>query len=85
MGQLAEQYGVRVPTIESIIHGRNWKHLPFVKPTKRLNAKLTQEQVIAIRVRRAAGERVAVLAWEYGVSRRTVRLIVHRHTWKHVA
>lgn len=48
-------------------------------------AKLTEEDVIAIWRRAAAGERQKLLADEYGVSQPTVSDIVRRRTWRHVA
>lgn len=45
---------------------------------------LTEEQVVAIRRRRAAGEPNKKLAVEYGVSRGTITDIVSRRTWSWV-
>lgn len=51
----------------------------------RVNAKLTEEQVVAIRAAHAAGNRTYKgLAYEYGVALMTVRGIVLRRTWTHV-
>lgn len=47
-------------------------------------AKLTAEQVLAIRARRAAGERQIALAREYGIDKTQVWNIVTRKVWKHV-
>lgn len=47
--------------------------------------KLSQAQVVEIRARAAAGESVAVLAREYGISSPNAQSIVHRRKWRHVA
>lgn len=47
-------------------------------------SKLTERQVVEIRVRQAAGELHRVLAAEYGVSRVTITNIVTGKTWRHV-
>jgi hypothetical protein len=48
-------------------------------------AKLKEEDVREIRRRRAAGERVRDIAWDYDLTDRTVYMICRRQTWKHVA
>ena len=47
-------------------------------------AKLTESDVLSIRERRAAGERVADIAAIYGVSAASVYQIAEGVTWKHV-
>jgi hypothetical protein len=47
-------------------------------------AKLSMGQVRSIRARFASGDSQVGLAREFGVSRRTVSMIVHRETWRHV-
>lgn len=49
------------------------------------NAKLTEDDIRAIRVRRAAGERGIDLAAEYGISAQNVSNVVAGRTWGHVA
>jgi hypothetical protein len=44
-------------------------------------AKLTPEQVIEIRSRRANGESMSSLAREYGVWLRAIQCIVYRYSW----
>lgn len=48
-------------------------------------AKLTEDDVRAIRTRRAAGETCRVLAAEFGVSTPLISYIVKRKQWTHVA
>lgn len=48
-------------------------------------ARLTDDDVRAIRDRAASGTRQSALASEFGISRATVNNIVHRRKWRHVA
>lgn len=52
------------------------------KGEQHANAKLTNKQVEVIRQRYAAGEYQVPLATEYGVSQRTISLIVRREAYK---
>ena len=47
-------------------------------------AKLTDDQALTIRRRRAAGERGVDLAREYGVTTRTITRIVRGENWRHL-
>ena len=49
------------------------------------SAKLTEADVRTIRARRANGVTAAHLAEQFGIKAATVRHIVRRNTWKHVA
>ena len=49
------------------------------------NAKLTEQDVLAIRRRRHAGEQRKVLAAEFGVSGATVTRVANGEGWRHVA
>ena len=46
--------------------------------------KLTADQVLEIRRRRACGEKITHLAKEFGVSRETTSHIIHRRHWVHL-
>lgn len=48
------------------------------------SAKLTDEQVRQIRIRRAAGEGARALGREFGVAHVQIVKIVQRKTWKHI-
>lgn len=48
-------------------------------------AKLTAEQVIEIRRRRAAGELLTALGREFSVDQGTISAIARRRNWKHIA
>jgi len=47
-------------------------------------AKLTNEQVLEIRHRKASGERTTVLAAEFNTTQVNIDRIVRRATWKHI-
>jgi hypothetical protein len=47
-------------------------------------ARLTEAAVVAIRRRRAAGETLAALAAEYGVTPYTIDKVAKREAWRHV-
>lgn len=47
-------------------------------------SKVTEEVVMAIRTRYAAGVGPRQLAREYGIHRETIRMIVARRTWTHL-
>ncbi|MDO8900129.1 MAG: hypothetical protein Q7V15_02115 [Phenylobacterium sp.] len=48
-------------------------------------ARVSPDQVRAIRRRRAAGETSLALAAEFGLTKRNINLIVSRQRWAHVA
>jgi Mor family transcriptional regulator len=93
---LARDYGVSQRTIQFIVRGERWSHLPIplgaritlpppVMAGERHGcAKLRNDDVVAIRQRVAAGERRSSLAQEYGVSLPAIDKIVNRRTWQHV-
>jgi hypothetical protein len=62
------------------------KKLHGTHPTgsKNPRARITEDQVVQIRQRHAAGERQCDLADEYGIPRVTVNHICTGYTWKHV-
>lgn len=95
---LAIKYGVSDPAIRMILTGKGWKHVgdspAYVPKTSRLNslkgsqvhaAKLTEEQVREIRLKRSVGGySVRQLSAEYGLTIGTIGNIIRRYTWKHV-
>lgn len=48
------------------------------------NSKLTTGDVLTIRARREAGEKLSVIARDFPISRTTAGLICQRKAWKHV-
>ncbi len=60
----------------------------FPKPTLGIahaNSKLTDETVREIRKRRAAGEKLSVLAREFAVTEALISMVALRKIWQHVA
>lgn len=55
-----------------------------VKGSAHYNAKLSDEKVVAIRHRRAAGEMLKSIAKDMGVNIRAVSKVVHGKRWAHV-
>ena len=55
-----------------------------LRGSKNVSAKVTEAQVVQIRMRYAAGEGPRSIAKAFGVHRDTVRLIVRRETWTHI-
>jgi hypothetical protein len=66
----------------SLCCGTGWQLRPV--GSRNGAAKLTEEQVVAIRRRFARGERAYVLAQLFGVNDENIRHIVKRRTWRHV-
>ena len=55
------------------------------KGERNANARLTDDQVREIRVRRSAGERAKDLAAEFGVTPPLISYIARRTAWRHIA
>lgn len=64
--------------------GDKEKHGTDSKGEKHFNAKLTDEQVIAIRERVSAGETNTALAREFGVVKKAISQIARGKRWRHV-
>lgn len=96
---LADEYGVKRETIGVLCRGDNWGHLPVNRAEmlaagkrnrtasqRRRNAKLTVDQVRAIRETWAGGQFTQPqLARRYGVSHHSISAIVRRKVWADVA
>jgi len=52
--------------------------------SKHTQAKLTEDDVRAIRIRRAAGESIKSLSLDYHVNASNISMIARRKSWKHV-
>lgn len=71
---------------ENTRRGRSSEMLRLRVGSKHPNAKLSEKQVVEIRLRYAAGGVTQrELGREYGIHRAVVSLIVRRKRWKHVA
>jgi len=97
---LARQFGVTSQAVWSIVKNGGWAHiakgdvslppgqlkrLPGLRGEEKSQAKLTDAQVRALRDTYDSGKATqADLMRQYGISRPTVCLIVHRKIWKHL-
>ena len=94
---LAREFGVTRRTVDRVVNGQTWKHLPGAPdPSLRhrgprlgqanRNAKLSDDQVLEVFRRAVAGEQYAELAYEFGVSKSLVWMIANRRVrarlWK---
>lgn len=77
--EIAEMFGVSQRAIWQIASGKKWRHVTGGKKTPTAKSgyrKLNDFQVVEIRKRKLDGERVSVLAAEYGVSVSNIYKIV---------
>jgi len=99
IARIGERYGVTDVSVSYISLGRTWKHLPCVEAQvvhkKRRGiitrggingmSKLTDEKVLLIRSMYAAGGVTQTqIGDRFGVSSRTVSLVVRGASWKHL-
>jgi len=87
---MAKEFGVAPQAIARMIRGETWKNVPFAPGTAPVVIRrsrgngLDESGAREIRARVAAGESQVSLSREFGVSHRTVSLLVLGRTWKHV-
>ena len=91
--KIAKMFHVHHSTIEDIKNKVTWvpakqalaraKRIQAVRGEKNHSAKLTEKQVIRIRIRVKA-ESYRSVAGAYGVSPQTIALIAQRKTWRHI-
>lgn len=74
-----------MPLCKSCHHRYDGLTWPVMRGEAHGNAKLTDAAVRDIRARRAFGERVTVMAREYGVTPESIWNVIKFRTWKHVA
>jgi predicted transcriptional regulator len=76
MSKIGKEMGVSQSLVSSIVRGEKWAHIKNTRPTKRVDLRLSDEDVKTIRRRVAAGEMQKTLAAEFGVCSATVSEIV---------
>ncbi len=86
---LAAEYGVGEECIGEILRGRFWGHVTGIRTAEpwrgsRCRTRLSEQDIIDIRKRVAAGTRQAVIVREYRVSVAAISNIIQRKTWRHV-
>lgn len=93
--EIADEYEVDRITIQDILSGRNWKHVPYpnkeeqrrfrknkrAKGSMHACAKILEEDVIKIRKDTRDRETIAK---EYNLTPGSIWKIQNRYTWKHV-
>ena len=81
---LAARYGVHQTTLHAVVHGRIWRHVGGPTVTRRMNERLTDAQVDAIRLRHSLGViGPSKRAKMYRVSRETIWRIAHGTQRRH--
>lgn len=85
---VAKSLGVSITALSAAVAGDWWKHVPGAVPKKKLNernARLSEGDIVAIRLRFDGGERASSIARSYPhVDRSTVDHAAHRRTWRHI-
>lgn len=94
MHVIADEYGVSKNAINALITGHTWASaggpttgragIGTPKGTDHYRAKLTEDDVRAIRRQRGAGSTLKWLADTYGLSQGTITALLSGRTWKHV-
>ncbi|WFG54200.1 putative HNH endonuclease [Myxococcus phage Mx9] len=94
--ELGKQFNVSPNTVHVAVRGKTWKHTTGAAPAvmaprigamvgeRNGNARLTADDVRAIRGASAQGVKPGVLAQKYGVTDTNIRRILQRLTWKNV-
>lgn len=88
---IARMLGMSPHAINCMLRGVTWSHLPVldrpdleIKGERIHNVTLTEDQVMDIRTRAAAGESMPSIGLSYGKHRSAIRIIVTGLTWKHL-
>lgn len=84
---IAKKYNVNITTVESVIYGKTWSHVPFPQGyqyRKCSPATITEDQVREIKKMLANNIRGCEIAKHFNISKYIVHQIKHGITWKHV-
>lgn len=71
-----------VTPVDNVAHARENGLLTL--GSRRKSAKLTEQDVVAIRHKRACGVKLKALADEFGVSEPTIKALLYGRSWKHL-
>lgn len=89
--KIAHETGVGVWTVQTIVAGRQWTHVPrpagfeAYRASRNGSSSLRAADVVAIRQRYATSQdSMTVIAKDYGMSKCSVQHIVRRKTWTHL-
>jgi hypothetical protein len=83
MAQIGKNAGVSRQMVSLIVKGKAWTK-PEMRGENHPRAKLTKNQVLAIRCRAAHGEAYADLSRAFDVTVANIAAIVERVTWSHL-
>jgi hypothetical protein len=83
---LAREYGISTKSIDDMVSGHNWRHVPRPDMSgKRLGRhKLVEADIPVIRQMLAEGHVCRVIGERFGVSGGTIQFIKDGRSWKHV-
>jgi Mor family transcriptional regulator len=88
---ISKKYNVSIPTIEYIVKGKTWKHVPIKEIQKRDKgeesplSKLTNIQVIYMRNLYSEGNTsYSELAKMFSMSRSQIAVIIRGESWRHL-
>lgn len=94
IAHVASEFNVSQSTARNAVYGRTWTHIPGALPKPvtpnwavgedSSNARLTEEQVVAMRQRRLQGATFQVIADEFGVNDTTAWGVIRGRRWDHV-
>lgn len=87
---IARRLGIGEGVVSRLVRGETYREAGGpIQPRQgrgsaRRSVKLTEEKVVEARTRAAAGESLAAIARDYGVTDGAIRKAVRRETWRHV-
>jgi hypothetical protein len=99
LDQIAQRFSVTPSIIFNVIHGKSWTHVPSLLSESAIaaeirdhqihgethhQAKLTENQVIEMRMLYRQGKRFCDIARQFGLTRSHARRIVLRKSWAHL-
>lgn len=88
--EIAHKYGKGESGLVRLLFGPLYSHIPVAKRRpkargERCNAKLTSQDVVAIRQAASSGISTKELATRFNVTPHNIRAIVSRRSWKHIS
>lgn len=77
--RIAERFNTDISTVSDIVHGKNWKHLPFASEI-RTNRKILSRQAVDSIVALGASDLChREIAMQFGVTRSAISTLLRRH------
>jgi len=78
---ISEKYNIPASTIQAIVRGTIWKHIPEIIPV----TKLTKKEVLFLRKKCADGESIKQLAIAAKINQSTLRSIIRGYSYKNIS